>query len=120
MKRITCLGLAAAMTFGVAVASAQSYQPGPPPQGPGYGPPGATGYGPAGYRRGPWGATPAQWRRWHRGDRFQGPRYVIPNWRVYSLPRPLGGYTWVRAGGEFVMVNNSGYVGGTYISPRYP
>ena len=125
MKRITCLALAAAMTFGVAAASAQPYPPGPPPHGPGYGPPGAQyrpGYGPppGAYRRLPWGATPAQWRRWRRGDRFYGPRYVIPNWRLYSLPSPTVGYSWVRAGGEFVMINGNGYVGGAYISPRYP
>ncbi len=131
MRRILCLALAAAMTVGVGAASAQPYQPGPPSHGPGYrppGPPGGPGYGrppggrpPGSYRRPPpWGATPAHWRRWNRGDRFYGPRYAIPNWRLYSLPAPLGGYNWVRAGGEFVMIDPNGHVGGVFVSPAYP
>ena len=125
MRRMVCLALAAAMTLGIGAASAQPYPPGPPPHGPGFGPPrpprmGGPGRPPGSYRRPPWGATPSQWRRWNRGDRFYGPRYPIPNWRLYSLPPPLVGYTWVRAGGEFVMINSGGYVGGVFISRSYP
>jgi hypothetical protein len=98
MKRVTSLILAATMAvvaLGSTSALAQPYPGGSPgPRPPGFNRP------PPPYRPGP---GPG-WHRWHRGDRFDGNRYVVNNWRHYRLRPPPPGYQWVQSGGQFVLI----------------
>lgn len=43
--------------------------------------------------------------RWERGHRYEGPVYVVHDYREYRLRRPPRGYHWVRAdGGDYLLV----------------
>ncbi len=98
MKRLTTLTVAAVFglfTAGAALAQYYGPPPGPPP---GYGHPPGYGPGPA-------------WHRWHRGDRFYGPREYVPDWRHNHLPPPPYGYRWVRYPHQYVLIGiNTGIV----------
>jgi len=46
---------------------------------------------------------------WVRGDRFvpaYGRHVVVSDWRPFHLRRPAYGHHWVRAGGNFLLVDN--------------
>lgn len=45
-------------------------------------------------------------REWHRGDRFDGPRYMVDDYRRYDLPPPPDDrHRWVRDdAGNFLLV----------------
>ncbi len=45
-------------------------------------------------------------REWRRGDRYEGPRYVVDDYRRYDLPPPPDGrHRWIRNGdGDFILV----------------
>ncbi len=46
---------------------------------------------------------------WVRGERFIPGvhRYaVVDDWRPFQLRRPTYGFSWIRAGGNFLLVNN--------------
>jgi hypothetical protein len=112
--RLTSLLGAAAFTIAAVTSTAalaQPYQPGPPgyshPPGPG------PGYGP-----GP-GHRP-RWHQWHRGDRYNGSRYVVHNWQHYRLRPPPPGYQWVQNGGQFVLIAvASGIVADIILNSQY-
>jgi hypothetical protein len=107
MKRLKTLTIAAMLgLFTAGAAMAQNY--GPPP-GPPPGPPGPPGYGHPGPGPG-YGPGPA-WHRWHRGERFYGPRVYVPDWAYYHLAPPPYGYRWVRYPHQYVLIGiNSGIV----------
>jgi Ni/Co efflux regulator RcnB len=42
-------------------------------------------------------------RDWHRGDRFEGHRYVL-DWKRHHLRQPPRGYQWVHDGDQYVMI----------------
>lgn len=52
------------------------------------------------------GPGPGPEREWHRGDRYDGPRYVVEDYRRYDLPPPPDDrHRWVRdRNGDFVLV----------------
>ncbi|MEE7545694.1 RcnB family protein [Xanthomonas sp. Kuri4-1] len=45
-------------------------------------------------------------RQWQRGDRYEGPRYVVDDYRRYDLPPPPDrGHRWIRdRDGNFILV----------------
>ncbi|MFT4197564.1 MAG: RcnB family protein [Pseudoxanthomonas sp.] len=45
-------------------------------------------------------------REWHRGDRYDGSRYVVDDYRRYDLPPPPDDHhRWVRdSNGDFVLI----------------
>lgn len=42
--------------------------------------------------------------RWHRGNRYAGPMYVVQDWHRQGLRTPPGGYQWVQAEGGYLLV----------------
>jgi Ni/Co efflux regulator RcnB len=117
MKRLLHAALALSL-ISPAVALAQPYNQGGPPgteHGPGNrgegGPPGAE-HGPGNRGEGERGPAPAnpgqheamsQKREWHRGDHFEGHRYVL-DWHRHHLRQPPRGYEWVHDGNQYVMI----------------
>jgi Ni/Co efflux regulator RcnB len=112
MQRLLSISLAAALALtaiGGTAASAQPYQPGPPPgYGHPHGPPGYDHpYGPPGYG-------------WHRGDHYHGDRYVVRDYGRYHLRYPPPGYEWVQNGGQFVLIAvASGVIADIILNSQY-
>jgi hypothetical protein len=83
----------------------------PPPRPPQYAPPPPR---PPYYHPAPPPPPPPSDDRWHQGDRFQGTRSVVPNWRAYNLPQPGQGYVWLRNGHQFLLVGPDGVIARTW------
>jgi Ni/Co efflux regulator RcnB len=46
-----------------------------------------------------------RWRHWERGHRYDGPVYVVRDYRYYDLAPPPRGYHWVRGdAGDYLLV----------------
>lgn len=111
MRRPLCLVIALSM-MGAPAALAQNphserYPPvQPSPQGYG-GPqgryPDKHGHGAPGHGGPPPHQSMHQARRWQRGERFDGHRYVL-DWRHHHLRQPPQGYEWVNVDGEYLMI----------------
>jgi Ni/Co efflux regulator RcnB len=43
--------------------------------------------------------------RWERGYRYDGPMYIVNDYRGYRLAPPPYGYRWVRNDGNFLLVS---------------
>lgn len=61
------------------------------------------GHGEADHGRPPSHQPMHEARDWHRGDRFDGHRYVL-DWRHHHLRQPPQGYEWVNVGGQYMMI----------------
>jgi Ni/Co efflux regulator RcnB len=60
-------------------------------------------------------------REWHRGDRYDGPRYVVDDYRRYDLPPPPDRrHRWVRdRNGDFVLIAiTTGIIADLLLSPH--
>lgn len=59
---------------------------------------------------GGWPAYRAPARGWALPPYWTGPRFAIPDWRVYGLPQPPVGYRWTRYYDDAVLIDERGSV----------